>query len=52
MKPKGSMANGYVIEEALGFCTKYIQGNEIHEEVMGWWGAYHEWWKKRKWPPS
>jgi hypothetical protein len=35
VKPKGSMANGYVIEEALGFCTKYIQGNEIHEEVMG-----------------
>jgi hypothetical protein len=24
-RPKGSMANGYSIEEALGFCTKYIQ---------------------------
>lgn len=46
VKPKKSMANGYVIEEALGFCTKYIQGNEIHEEGMGWRGAYYEWWKE------
>ncbi len=46
VKPKGSIANGCVIEEDLGFCTKYIQGNEIHEEGMGWWGAYHEWWKE------
>jgi hypothetical protein len=29
------MANGYINEEALGFCTKYIKGNEIHEEGMG-----------------
>jgi len=25
-RPKGSMVKGYALEEALGFCTKYIQG--------------------------
>lgn len=24
-KPKGSMAKGYIIDEALGLCTKYMQ---------------------------
>jgi hypothetical protein len=24
-RPKISMAEGYAIEEALGFCTKYLQ---------------------------
>lgn len=24
-RPKGSMVKGYALEEALGFCTKYIQ---------------------------
>ncbi len=25
MKPEGSMTEGYALEEALGFCTKYLQ---------------------------
>ena len=28
-KPEGSMARGYTIEEALGFCTEYMQDCEL-----------------------
>jgi hypothetical protein len=25
-QPKGSIAEGYIIDEVLGFCTEYMQG--------------------------
>ena len=28
-QPEGSMERGYIIEEALGFCTKYMQECEL-----------------------
>jgi hypothetical protein len=33
-QPEGSMANGYSIEEALGFCIKYIQEVKTTRRVL------------------
>jgi len=31
-RPKGSMGKGYIMEDAIGFCTKYMQRFQTMEQ--------------------
>jgi hypothetical protein len=39
-RPEGNMVEGYIMEEAIGFCTKYMKNFKIIERQV--WDDYED----------